>query len=166
MRRRAATSPERAGRTADRMGRMRVQHRCGEWMEDREVGGIFFTVDMASKKLTRFTDYGVVPMPPVSEKSTTRMAGRRCRDQAHRGVAAGRAQLHHQGWRSELAELALPFSHRPAEWSGDQPWHRSITRASGARCCMRARFLRCMCPIWIRRRRGTRTCFWMPGNTS
>jgi primary-amine oxidase len=35
--------------------------------EDREVGGIFFTVDMASKKLTRFEDYGVVPMPPVSE---------------------------------------------------------------------------------------------------
>ncbi len=36
-------------------------------MEDREVGGIFFTVDMASKKMTRFTDYGVTPMPPVSE---------------------------------------------------------------------------------------------------
>jgi primary-amine oxidase len=35
--------------------------------EDREVGGIFFTVDMATKKLTRFEDYGVVPMPPVSE---------------------------------------------------------------------------------------------------
>jgi primary-amine oxidase len=35
--------------------------------EDREVGGIFFTVDMDSKKVTRFTDYGVVPMPPVSE---------------------------------------------------------------------------------------------------
>ena len=35
--------------------------------EDREVGGIFFTVDMASKKLTRFEDYGVVPMAPVSE---------------------------------------------------------------------------------------------------
>jgi primary-amine oxidase len=35
--------------------------------EDREVGGIFFTVDMASKKLTRFEDYGVTPMPPVSE---------------------------------------------------------------------------------------------------
>jgi primary-amine oxidase len=34
--------------------------------EDREVGGIFFTVDMASKKLTRFEDYGVTPMPPVS----------------------------------------------------------------------------------------------------
>jgi primary-amine oxidase len=36
-------------------------------MEDREVAGIFFTVDMTSKKITRFTDYGVVPMPPVSE---------------------------------------------------------------------------------------------------
>jgi primary-amine oxidase len=35
--------------------------------EDREVGGIFFTVDMATKKLTRFEDYGVTPMPPVSE---------------------------------------------------------------------------------------------------
>ncbi len=34
--------------------------------EDREVGGIFFTVDMVSKKVVRFTDYGVVPMPPVS----------------------------------------------------------------------------------------------------
>jgi primary-amine oxidase len=34
--------------------------------EDREVGGIFFTVDMESKKVTRFTDYGVVPMPAVS----------------------------------------------------------------------------------------------------
>ena len=37
------------------------------WMEDREVAGIFFTVDMATKKITRFTDYGVTPMPPVSE---------------------------------------------------------------------------------------------------
>ena len=35
--------------------------------EDREVGGIFFTVDMATKKLTRFEDYGVTPMAPVSE---------------------------------------------------------------------------------------------------
>jgi primary-amine oxidase len=35
--------------------------------EDREVGGIFFTVDMTSKKVTRFSDYGIVPMPPVSE---------------------------------------------------------------------------------------------------
>jgi primary-amine oxidase len=34
--------------------------------EDREIGGIFFTVDMASKKLTRFEDYGVTPMAPVS----------------------------------------------------------------------------------------------------
>ena len=36
-------------------------------MEDREVAGIFFTVDMTSKKITRFTDYGVTPMTPVSE---------------------------------------------------------------------------------------------------
>ena len=35
--------------------------------EDREVGGIFFTVDMTNKKITRFTDYGVTPMPPVTE---------------------------------------------------------------------------------------------------
>jgi primary-amine oxidase len=35
--------------------------------EDREVGGIFFTVDMATKKVTRFSDYGAVPMAPVSE---------------------------------------------------------------------------------------------------
>ena len=34
--------------------------------EDREVGGIFFTVNMATKKLTRFTDYGVTSMAPVS----------------------------------------------------------------------------------------------------
>jgi primary-amine oxidase len=36
-------------------------------MEDREVAGIFFTVDMTTKKITRFTDYGVTPMAPVSE---------------------------------------------------------------------------------------------------
>ena len=36
--------------------------------EDREVAGIFFTVDMTSKKLTRFEDYGMTPMAPVSEK--------------------------------------------------------------------------------------------------
>jgi len=31
---------------------------------DREVPGIFFVVDMNEKKITRFTDYGIVPMPP------------------------------------------------------------------------------------------------------
>ncbi len=31
---------------------------------DREIPGIFFVVDMTAKKITRFTDYGVVPMPP------------------------------------------------------------------------------------------------------
>jgi primary-amine oxidase len=36
--------------------------------EDREVPGIFFTVDMTSKKVTRVTDYGVTPMAPVSSK--------------------------------------------------------------------------------------------------
>ncbi len=36
--------------------------------EDREVPGIFFTVDMTSKKVTRFTDYGITPMAPVSLK--------------------------------------------------------------------------------------------------
>ena len=36
--------------------------------EDREVPGIFFTVDMTSKKVTRLTDYGVGPMAPVSSK--------------------------------------------------------------------------------------------------
>ena len=30
---------------------------------DREVAGIFFVVDMNEKKITRFTDYGAVPMP-------------------------------------------------------------------------------------------------------
>jgi primary-amine oxidase len=31
---------------------------------DREVPGIFFVVDMNEKKITRFSDYGAVPMPP------------------------------------------------------------------------------------------------------
>jgi primary-amine oxidase len=34
--------------------------------EDREVPGIFFTVNMTTKKVTRFTDYGITPMPAVS----------------------------------------------------------------------------------------------------
>lgn len=33
---------------------------------DREVPGIFFVVDMNEKKITRFSDYGVVPMPPTT----------------------------------------------------------------------------------------------------
>ena len=33
---------------------------------DREVPGIFFVVDMNAKKITRFTDYGAVPMPPTT----------------------------------------------------------------------------------------------------
>jgi primary-amine oxidase len=32
-----------------------------EW--DREVGGIFFVVDLKAKKIVRFSDYGAVPMP-------------------------------------------------------------------------------------------------------
>ncbi len=31
---------------------------------DREIPGIFFVVDMVTRKITRFSDYGVVPMPP------------------------------------------------------------------------------------------------------
>ncbi len=31
---------------------------------DREIPGIFFVVDMNEKKITRLSDYGVVPMPP------------------------------------------------------------------------------------------------------
>ena len=31
---------------------------------DREIPGIFFVVDMNEKKITRFSDYGIVPMPP------------------------------------------------------------------------------------------------------
>ena len=31
---------------------------------DREIPGIFFVVDMNAKKITRFSDYGAVPMPP------------------------------------------------------------------------------------------------------
>ena len=33
---------------------------------DREIPGIFFVVDMNEKKITRLTDYGVVPMPPAT----------------------------------------------------------------------------------------------------
>ena len=33
---------------------------------DREIPGIFFVVDIAAKKIVRFTDYGMVPMPPTS----------------------------------------------------------------------------------------------------
>ncbi len=33
---------------------------------DREIPGIFFVVDMNAKKITRFTDYGIVPMPPAT----------------------------------------------------------------------------------------------------
>jgi primary-amine oxidase len=33
---------------------------------DREIGGIFFVVDMHTKKIVRFSDYGVVPMPKPS----------------------------------------------------------------------------------------------------
>ncbi len=36
----------------------------GTW--DREIGGIFFVVDMKTKKIVRFTDEGVVPMPQPS----------------------------------------------------------------------------------------------------
>jgi len=31
---------------------------------DREIPGIFFIVDMKEKKITRFSDYGAVPIPP------------------------------------------------------------------------------------------------------
>jgi primary-amine oxidase len=33
---------------------------------DREIPGIFFVVDIAGKKIVRFSDYGVVPMPPTT----------------------------------------------------------------------------------------------------
>jgi primary-amine oxidase len=36
----------------------------GTW--DREIGGIFFTVDINAKKIVRFSDYGAVPMPAPS----------------------------------------------------------------------------------------------------
>jgi primary-amine oxidase len=36
----------------------------GEW--DREVGGIFFVVDMTTKKVLRVSDYGTVPMPETT----------------------------------------------------------------------------------------------------
>jgi primary-amine oxidase len=31
---------------------------------DRDIAGIFFVMDMQAKKITRFEDYGIVPMPP------------------------------------------------------------------------------------------------------
>jgi primary-amine oxidase len=31
---------------------------------DREIAGIFFVVDLKEKKITRFSDFGAVPMPP------------------------------------------------------------------------------------------------------
>jgi len=31
---------------------------------DRDIAGIFFVLDMNTKKITRFEDYGIVPMPP------------------------------------------------------------------------------------------------------
>jgi primary-amine oxidase len=34
--------------------------------EDREIPGIFFTVNMVTKKITRFEDYGITPLPAVS----------------------------------------------------------------------------------------------------
>jgi primary-amine oxidase len=33
---------------------------------DREIPGIFFVVDMNEKKIVRFSDYGIVPMPPTT----------------------------------------------------------------------------------------------------
>ena len=33
---------------------------------DREIPGIFFIVDMNEKKITRFSDYGALPMPPTT----------------------------------------------------------------------------------------------------
>ena len=33
---------------------------------DREIPGIFFIVDMNEKKITRFSDYGAVPIPPTT----------------------------------------------------------------------------------------------------
>ncbi len=46
------------GSCADREGSV------GGW--DREIGGIFFVMDINAKKVTRFSDYGVVPMPKPS----------------------------------------------------------------------------------------------------
>ena len=36
----------------------------GSW--DREVSGIFFVLDMTTKKVLRVSDYGMVPMPPTT----------------------------------------------------------------------------------------------------
>lgn len=41
-----------------------IEDATGYW--DREVGGIFFVVDMNEKKIVRFSDYGEVPMPAPS----------------------------------------------------------------------------------------------------
>src|ERR1700734_2440945 len=58
--------PEQDGRRIG-WGRCEYNIDAENGSEDREVGGIFFTVDMTSKKVTRFSDYGIVPMAPVSE---------------------------------------------------------------------------------------------------
>ena len=132
--------------------------------EDREVAGIFFTVDMASKKVTRFTDYGVVPMAPVTELY----------DSDGGPALPGTKPI------VVLQPEGPSFTIKDGEVSW-QNWHfrfrvdpRSgpvINMASldyqGKRrsVCMRARFRRCMYPIWIRRRPGTLTYSWTPANT-
>jgi primary-amine oxidase len=56
--------PEQDGRRIGWGGCAYIEGATGMW--DREVGGIFFTVDMNAKKIVRFSDYGAVPMPAPS----------------------------------------------------------------------------------------------------
>lgn len=55
---------QRDGKRLGWGGCVNIEGATGMW--DREVGGIFFTVDMNAKKIIRFSDYGEVPMPAPS----------------------------------------------------------------------------------------------------
>ena len=56
--------PEQDGRRIGWGGCIYAEGATGMW--DREVPGLFFVVDMNAKKITRFSDYGSVPMPAPS----------------------------------------------------------------------------------------------------
>lgn len=56
--------PEQDGRRLGWGGCTYAEDSLNNW--DREVGGIFFLVDMEKKKVLRVSDYGAVPMPKPS----------------------------------------------------------------------------------------------------
>ena len=43
---------------------MLLRRQLTQCLADREIAGIFFVVDLKEKKITRFSDFGAVPMPP------------------------------------------------------------------------------------------------------